>query len=326
MIQSHISSANRACALLYSYIKQQPYGIWLLPVNICPDVPLTFGLADIPFQFVDIDPQSLCIDLDCCQEIIAARPSDYAGIVYVRTYGYLSSTTAQFAALKKAKPGICIIDDRCLCVPDSLGTLGCADMVLYSTGHCKPIDMGAGGLAFTDEALILDIDSLHYNGTDEEQQYKEAYASRKRLQTMPRGWLKIGSFMPPIEYLEEIAKRKKMRLQQRERLNAIYRENLPNEIQLSDAHQNWRFNILVHPELKNVILEALFSNGLFASSHYHSANKLFDSSTFPHSDRLFNQVINLFNDHYYTEEKAYQTCKIINKAMNGRFTPPILKN
>lgn len=91
MIDSgHVATANRACALLYSFIKEQPQGIWLLPVNVCPDVPLTFALAGIQFQFVDINPQTLCIDIDDCKRRIKNKDSNVTGIVYVRTYGFFN--------------------------------------------------------------------------------------------------------------------------------------------------------------------------------------------------------------------------------------------
>ena len=93
---SYIATANRACSLLYSYLKKHSGGTWLLPVNVCPDVPLTFHLASVSFQFVDIDSQTLCIDINQVRQLLKDNKSKYVGMVYVRTYGYLYDTRGLF--------------------------------------------------------------------------------------------------------------------------------------------------------------------------------------------------------------------------------------
>lgn len=320
MIDSgHVATANRACALLYSFIKEQPQGIWLLPVNVCPDVPLTFALAGVQFQFVDINPQTLCIDIDDCKRRIKNKDSNVTGIVYVRTYGFLTDTSELFLSLKDANPEMRIIDDRCLCIPEVPVNYGNADMILYSTGHCKPIDFGGGGLAFYAQPTVYNCDvDLFYDGTDEERLYKEAYANKTTLSLIPQGWLQLGKYKNPDIYLQEISQCVNDRILQREELNMIYRESLPDSIQLKKEYQNWRFNIMVPSTIKNELLNTLFENRLFASSHYHSANRLFDTSEYMYSDRLFCQIINLFNDKYYTAEKAIRTCEIINEVYKKR--------
>ena len=312
----YVASANRASALLYSFITEQPQGEWLLPVNVCPDVPLTFALAGIPFHFVDIDPHTLCIDIRECRNRIISKEASIIGIVYVRTYGYIVDTNQQFSLLREVNPELRIVDDRCLCIPEVPDNYGGADMILYSTGHCKPIDLGGGGLAFYAQPTSYNCtDDLHYDGTDEEILYKKAYENALPLSSIPQGWLYIGQYKNPKIYLQEIVQARNERIEQRESLNRIYRELLPESIQLHQNYQNWRFNILVSPVIKQRILESLFANGLFASSHYHSANRLFDTYEYKHSDRLFSQVINLFNDKYYTEEMAQCSCRIINEIL-----------
>lgn len=326
MIQSgYVASANRACALLYSFIKEQPQGLWLLPVNVCPDVPLTFALAGVQFQFVDIDPHTLCIDIEECRKRIISKEASIVGIVYVRTYGYIADTNQQFSLLREINPEIRIVDDRCLCIPEVPENYGGADMILYSTGHCKPIDFGGGGLAFYAQPTTYNWDEdLHYDGTDEESMYKKAYDNAIPLSSTPRGWLYLGEYKNPEIYLQEIAQVRNKRIEQRGSLNKIYSELLPESIQLHKKFQNWRFNILVSPLIKQRILDCLFANGLFASSHYHSVNKLFDTIEYKHSDGLFNQVINLFNDRYYTKEKALKTCEIIMNVLEmNKNTPPM---
>ena len=324
----YIATANRACSLLYSYIKEHSSGKWILPVNVCPDVPLTFCLAKVKFTFVDIDAGTLCLDFDQVEEILSKEPDSYTGVLFVRTYGALIDTRKEFRALKAIKENLLIIDDRCLCVPERNPNMQGADMVLYSTGHCKQIDFNGGGLAFyrKDEKYLIDS-SLYYDGTDEEVAYKEAYNKVTPLRQIPIGWLKMEEYLSPVVYLGRIGVATNERMKQRERLNAIYKGNLPESIQMPNEFQTWRFNIRVPKELKTLILDGLFENGLFASSHYHSVNKLFNTQNYPVSDALFGSVINLFNDNYYDQEKALKTCKTVSKIMDKyKFTPPHLDN
>ena len=96
----------------------------------------------------------------------------------------------------------------------------------------------------------------------------------------------------------------------KEKLNAIYRKELSKTIQLPEAYQHWRFNILV--QNKEEILKALFDAGLFASSHY----KALGEEPAPIASNLSAYVINLFNDSYFTEKQAKECCEIINTYMH----------
>ena len=313
----YIATANRACSLLYSFIKEHSGGVWLLPVNVCPDVPLTFCLAKVPFQFVDINPETLCIDIGEVERILHQSPIDYKGVLYVRTYGVLKDTSSDFGRIKSISEDFLIIDDRCLCVPERNPQFGDADMLLYSTGHCKPIDLDGGGLAFYKKDTRFVIDNmLLYDGTDEEALYKQAFSLEKPFTSIPQGWLKMDSYISVDEYFAKIENQISDRIKQRETINEIYSSRLPFSIQLDNEYQSWRFNIRVAASLKEQIFDNLFKNGLFASSHYHSANRLFDNTRFPVSDSLYASVINLFNDKYYSREKAIETCNVINSVIS----------
>ncbi len=312
MDSKFVNTANRACSLIYSYIKKYNQGTWLLPVNVCPDVPLTFHLASVDIEFVDIDTSTLCIDTQECLERLRRNPNKYAGIVYVRTYGFLTDTSQFVLDCKSICPALKVIDDRCLCIPQRNPLLYNADMVLYSTGHCKQIDLGGGGLAYYQSEEPYYIDSLlPYDGTDEEALYKEAYAKNERMRKIPAGWLKLSNYKLWQDYMEEIEAKVSDRLTYRDKLNRIYTMNLPKTIQFERRYNDWRFNIKVPSSMKQEILCALFDNRLFASNHYHSVNRLFDEDKYPVSDALFSRVINLFNDKNYSEDMAKKTCDVI---------------
>lgn len=312
----YVVTANRACSLLYSYIREHANGIWLLPVNVCPDVPLTFCLANVPFEFVDIGPDTLCLDINKVEQILHQSPSCYVGVLFVRTYGVLNDTSSEFNRIKAIKEDILIVDDRCLCVPERYPKFWNADMILYSTGHCKQIDLGGGGMAFYKVETQFRIDStLIFDGTDEEELYKKSYLTGNPLDKIPQGWLNMDKYLPSDEYLSRIEKAVPKRLEYRDMINNIYVNNLPPSIQMRQEYQTWRFNIRVKPSSKKTILDRLFKSGLFASNHYHSANRLFDFKKFPTSDALHESVINLFNDMHYSVTQAIRTCDIINATL-----------
>lgn len=312
MYSRFVNTANRACSLIYSFIKKYSEGTWLLPVNVCPDIPLTIRLAGVDVEFVDIDAATLCIDTNECLHRLCQHPGKYAGIVYVRTYGYLSDSSQFVLDCKRIKESLKIIDDRCLCIPQRQPNMYNSDMVLYSTGHCKQIDLGGGGLAYyqQEEPYVKD-EHLAYDGTDEVVIYKAAYAANEKMHQVPTGWLKMTDFMAWDGYLDVIETRTRERDSYRAKLNNVYSLNLPKGIQLDECYNEWRFNIKVPTSLKQEILQTLFDNGLFASSHYHSVNRLFDDERYPNSDALFSSVINLFNDINYSEDMAKKTCDII---------------
>ena len=186
----------------------------------------------------------------------------------------------------------------------------------YSTGHCKQIDLGYGGLAYTKENICMPSILPCYNGTDEQAIYKEAYSKGVPMDIIPLGWLNIEMLSDIRSYFYQIELEKLDREKQRERLNKLYNDYLPADIQLDIEYQNWRFNIKVPTSLRQNILDVLFANKLFASNHYFSANRLFDYKIYKHSDELSKSIINLFNDKYYTEDKAVKTIEIINRFIS----------
>ena len=59
---------------------------FLLPLNICPIVPETFLKADIKFDFIDINLNTLCMDEVLALEAIK-NDSSISGILFVKTFG-----------------------------------------------------------------------------------------------------------------------------------------------------------------------------------------------------------------------------------------------
>lgn len=270
----------RANKILFNFLKSNHLaGTVILPANICQDVVDTLRYAGNPLHFVDIDAHTLCIDWLQVQSVA----KDAAAVLTVHTYGIENDFNEQFAALRAINPDLAIIDDRCLCMPELEEPNSTGDLVLYSTGEKKQVELGAGGVGYVANGWNYEDINVPENDvlTNETWEMEEKVLLTK---------------------MDAVIKHK-------EKLNAIYSKNLPAAIQLPVAYQHWRFHIIV-PN-KDDILKALFEAGLFASGHYQPQADGCNVAT-----NLYNHVINLFNDFYYTEEQASRACEIINNIIH----------
>lgn len=272
-------SDNRASRILYNFLSSNVFERpVVVPSNVCEVVPVVFKEAGVGFIYSDIDTNSLCLDLNQ----ILNHLDEYSGILFVHTYGLERSFECFFKEIKKSNPDFLIIDDRCLCNPSTSVPDTLADLCLFSVGEKKQVDLGMGGFAYLQ-------DNLSYRICD----------------------LNPGSFLNDSDWCFDaslIESATRDTIIHRDRLNAIYRRYLPKTIQLQDDYQNWRFNILV--DNNHSILEALFANGLFASSHYRPLTDTSNNAAWLHR-----HIINLFNDFHYSEEMAVKTCSIINSLI-----------
>ena len=272
-------TANRANKILYNFIQaNNTTGKVLLPVNICTDVVATLQYAGLELEFVDIQADNLCID----QEAVLSLAKEASMLLFVHTYGVENEFDYFFQKVKEVNSEIVIVDDKCLCMPDLHVEESSADLVLYSTGAKKMVDLGGGAIGYVADQWKYDEIKVEPN---------EYLTNEMWLLDSKQFYMKMDAMIA-----------------HKEKLNAVYKKMLPFAIQLPDAYQHWRFNILT--DKKNEILKALFAEGLFASSHYKSL-----SLDCPIANNLYSYVINLFNDQYYTEEQAIRTCEIINSII-----------
>lgn len=305
--------APRASAIFYSLlVGRADKSPWLLPANISPIVPLTFMKARVSFEFVDISPTTLHMDLERAQALIRERP--FGGLLYAHSYGESSTPNGFFESIKRISPELLIIDDRCLCIPhlepDSLNQ---ADVQLYSTGYAKIVDLSSGGYAFLRDEINYEPAQLTFHPRyhkELEKAYKASVGRRTRFFYRDSDWLETSTPVQTWEnYLERIEKKLAQSLEQRILLNQIYASLLPVDVQLPGGFQTWRFNIRVKNQ--QLILDRIFSSGLFASSHYASLAGIMGDGEAPYAEQLAESVINLFNDHHFTVEQAEHVCKVI---------------
>jgi len=269
----------RANKILFNFLRSNNLrGKIILPANICHDVVETLLYAGYCLRFIDIDAHTLCLDWK--QAIALAK--DACAILFVHTYGVEDDFSYFFDAARKENPKIAIIDDRCLCFPCLDLVQIDADLVLYSTGDKKQVDLGVGGIGYV-------ADGWKY----------------ENIQVPENAVLTNDTWTPNKA---EIEKKMDEVIRHKEKLNSIYRRNIAKRYRLPDPYQHWRFNIIV-PN-KGEVLKAIFESELLASGHY-----AIQGGDCPIATNLHTIVINLFNDFYFTEEQAKVICKIINENL-----------
>jgi hypothetical protein len=111
---------------------------------------------------------------------------------------------------------------------------------------------------------------------------------------------------PPPDYRERVLKERERADEMKARLNAIYRELIPLDAQMPPELCTWRFNIRVRRAEE--LVRKIFDAGLFASRHYAPLER-----GFPHAERLHAEVVNLFNDRYFDEEKATLAAELVRR-------------
>lgn len=292
---------------------------FLIPSNICPIVVATFLKAKIPYEFVDISTESLCIDHKLILKKIKSHPDTYGGVVFVRTYGVMDIFEEVFKQIKEVDQDILVIDDACLTIPRFEEPNTNADLILFSTGYSKFIDLGFGGYAILNKKIYYKTHILPYN----EKCLLNLVNNFRRIEKNPIkfkyedcGWL--DSSKPSInfgEYKTMVKKQVPKVIEAKKHINRIYTENLPKEIQLPSKFQTWRFNILV-PK-KDLLLKKIFKAGLFASSHYQSLSNIFGNSGSKNAEKLHATVINLFNDFRFNANQAIRITEVINTHLNS---------
>lgn len=306
---------RRAATVLFNLLRSHPVeGPFLLPANICPIVPMVFYKAQRPFEFIDIAPDTLCMDHDALVERWSKPNNRPAGLVYVRTYGAIFDASDDFASIKSLSPHALIVDDRCLCSPDFSGTLApYADVALYSTGYAKYVDIGYGGFGAVSDGIPYAHTESAFNGRDLDEmteQYKNALRTQADYTYTDSDWLDTAMPQEKWAAYRDRVEQEFIRISEMKTVtNSIYSARLPPEIQFPGTFQSWRFNIQVQE--KAAVLDAIRREGLFASGHYDSLAGLFGPGSAPFAKMVHHHVINLFNDRYFGPEQAIKLTDLL---------------
>ena len=268
-------TANRATKLLYNFLKVNNIsGKVLLPANICPEVVKTLHYAGMTTQFVDLQVETLCIH----QDAVLSLAKEASVLLFVHTYGIEHDFYTFFDQVREQNPDIIIVDDKCLCLPDLEVKDSAADLVLYSTGERKLVSLGGGAIGYL-------ADRWEYDEVEVEE--SELLSNELWLLDPKQLYMRMDTVIA-----------------HKEKLNSIYRSMLPEAMQLPDAYQHWRFNILV-PN-KEQILAALAAEDIPAESPSPAQDEACVVAS-----KLHTLAIQLYNDKRLTQEQAVRACEII---------------
>lgn len=304
---------NRASSILYNWLKiNNIKGNVLVPANICESVPATYMKAGCKVIFCDIELNSLEIGYDQFQQV--AQKYNINILHFNHTYGNCKRDyEIKLNKFRKLNSNLLIVEDCCLCTPD-MKYSHLADIVIYSTGKTKYVNIGVGGFAHIKDKWKYNNIDLEYS-TDMEDMFeshvKECHLNTKKtnLDIFLSNWLNSQINYSVEEYFGLVNKQKIVVESHKKRINEIYKD-IPGS--MPSNYNNWRYNILV--ENQKECIDALFSSGLYCSSHYMSlGNGYFSDIITPNCNYLYTHVINLFNDFSYTEDQALRTMKILKK-------------
>ncbi len=320
---------NRASYILFNVLKgAQRQGKWIIPSNCCGVIPAIFHKSGTPFETCDIGVENLCIDLQHVSERISQSPSEYAGVLFVYTYGVELEMQQAIREFKETHPAVMFVEDKCLCRPAlSESVADVSDAVLFSTGYAKYVDVGVGGYAFIKDALPYRRHQVSYEPE-----------ANKALDEAIKGAVRTGHKLPPStfvghwlsgggaitnsdEYFDRVKILGQAAEQQKEELNDLYSSMLSGDYCLPKTFNHWRFNVVVNEPEK--LLRDLFDAGLFASRHYCPIERFdFTTSGEPKTANwLYDHVVNLFNDKYYSADRAELTGDRVRKHV-ARFGYP----
>lgn len=302
--------SKRACSVLYNFIRSNHInGMVLLPSNICESIPSTYIKLGMTPLFCDISYADFQIDKESVCSLL--NKHDISVLHYNHTFGYMCEEDDTF--LKKIRdmfPNICIVDDKCLCFPELEIESTPADIVLFSTGPVKCVDIGWGGYAFISDTWDYQPFHLSYNEDNDlffAKYVKKCHENHIKfdINVALSDWLDFD--IPNDSYYEKIVSLQNDFYNHKKAINYIYKD-IPGA--LPDKYNNWRYQVLVDNQKE--CYNSLFNAGLFCSCHYKSlGGGYFSDIKTPVNDYLESHVINLFNDFHYTIEQAEKTAEIL---------------
>ena len=92
------------------------------------------------------------------------------------------------------------MDDRCLCIPKrSFEAHSPADVILFSTGYAKIVDLHSGGYALLRNGLTYQPANLPFNAdhyVEIERTYKKAIQERVAFAYHDMNWLETDATLP----------------------------------------------------------------------------------------------------------------------------------
>ncbi len=312
-----IKFASRSSAVLYNFlVSNSRQGIFLIPANVCPVVPLTLKKANQPFCFIDID-STHGMDKALCMEKVN-QLAHVAGVLYVSPYGKVVDNVDFYDQIKEKRPGTLIIEDNCLCQIDTNcftpSYQSSVDLALFSTGYSKYVDVGYGGWGIINDSLQYHLSPISFESNDLkllQSEIKNSFASKIKLRYEGYHWLDNSELEELDAYQNEVLAQIDIISKHKAEINDIYNCLIPSSLKWEVGYQDWRYMLTIKSH-RDILIQRIFDAGLFVGTNYPSVTKLFSDQICPCAEKEDSEVLNLFNDLRVDKCFAQKLCLVIN--------------
>lgn len=319
-----IISANRALGLLHNFIVQEYSHIteWYVPATIC---------YSVPFLFRKLNKNIVFYDFGFDRNLITTQLNVNDGPRGLLLYDYYGKSWENEDILALEQQFDCLILDSCLSRPqftDAGRAIG--NMQLFSTGDKKYTNLGYGGYALVPKAVTLSFSAPAAQKTIEENDHHletlwKNCSDKASFQNMAgsigSNWIDTAADKITPAYITQVQESTEKATAHKMRINDVYKNTVPEDLWMGNEWNDWRFNIITSNQ--DLLMNELFKNGFFASKHYKNMAPYFGASSLPNSAFIENHIINLFNDDYITEDRAYGIAMLIKNAYRNSLIQPV---
>jgi dTDP-4-amino-4,6-dideoxygalactose transaminase len=350
----HCILAGRASSALYAIFRALPKkgDKIVFPAILCPQPANAALYAGFTPLFCDVSAETANLDPAALEDLLA-RETGIVAVVAAHLYGEPAEMERIAAATDKA--GAVLIEDAAQAMGGTLGKrpLGSFGAVsVLSFGHTKLLDAGDGGAALTDDASLAqriaeEAARLPPRPGDLAEQAAEYRALYYRLREMAGEDPRLNALFLPLPEMyrdihlyrfdearaeellarldtldEEVARRRAKA--------ALYAARLARpevrQLKRSPGGVPWRFNLLLPPQQRQAITEALRTAGFDASHWYPALPKWYeqgraqDPARFPNAAAIEAGVLNLWLDKATDEARIKACCAALNKLLDRAIT------
>lgn len=310
----------------------------LIPVNICEIIiPIIYKSGLIPVYY-DVDEIRGNANLN---HIINAYTGNEQILLAVHNFG-IPLEIDEISQWAKDN-NIFVIEDICNAIGaiykgTPLGSWG--DASIFSFGYAKIIEYGIGGalkiknkeIGQNVQTVLSELEpysKMHKNKNSDIQSQLRDLRKNKEMQTPffychlyqeYADYLLYNISDKNIKEIKYLLTKLPANILERKQKADLYRENInsPNVQHIEEINGQiyWRYNLLVDPQVRSLLIDELRRNNLLVSTWYPPIINLFEdkceSQKFSGSFSFGKRIINLFVDSRVNFQDISKTIKIIN--------------
>jgi len=263
--------------------------------------------------FADVEPRTLCLDLEAAERSIGPRTR---AVMFVSLNGRAPGDLPAFIDRCRAR-GVRVVEDAAQSLGSflggrHLGTLGDCGCLSFSSQ--KIVTTGQGGAVLTDDAELLErMKRLRDFGRD-------AGGSDHYLSV---GWNLKFTDLQAVLGLEQM-RRLPALLARKKRIFALYAERLAGlrglEIPPTDLSlvTPWFVDVLVEPALKRALMNFLGENGVGSREFYpplHAEPAFARAASFPVAEAISSRGLWLPSSLRLADEDVERVCSLVRQFL-----------